>query len=107
MHENLVLKVYGEIRQDLGDGRSLTAWADAYAVLRGKTKLMSTLMGAYRDFRKSSKRCIVGIGLNVGKQLTDSIGLEFDPYFRHKTFCKSCEIVFDGDTSKLGRSKSN
>ncbi|HFC7922387.1 TPA: hypothetical protein ACFO2K_001977, partial [Neisseria meningitidis] len=81
--------------------------ADAYADLRGKTKVMTTQMGASRDVSKSAKGWSVGIGLNVGKQLTDSVGLEFDPYYRHKTICKPREIVLDGDKTKMGRSKSN
>ncbi|MCV6652898.1 hypothetical protein OIF72_06705 [Neisseria meningitidis] len=37
-------------------------------------------MGASRDVSKSTKGWSVGIGLNVGKQFTDSVSLEFDPY---------------------------
>ncbi len=81
--------------------------ADAYADLRGKTKVMTTQMGASRDVSKSTKGWSVGIGLNVGKQFTDSVSLEFDPYYRHKTICKSREIVLDGDRTKMGRFKSN
>lgn len=85
----------------------MTPWADAYADLRGKTKVMTAQMGASRDVSKSAKGWSVGIGLNVGKQLTDSVGLEFDPYYRHKTIYKPREIVLDGDKTKMGRSKSN
>ncbi|MBS0040441.1 MULTISPECIES: hypothetical protein [Neisseria] len=85
----------------------MTPLADAYTDLRGKTKVMTTQMGASRDVSKSTKGWSVGIGLNVGKQFTDSVSLEFDPYYRHKTICKSREIVLDGDRTKMGRSKSN
>ncbi|WP_127287994.1 MULTISPECIES: hypothetical protein [Neisseria] len=85
----------------------MTPLADAYADLRGKTKVMTTQMGASRDVSKSTKGWSVGIGLNVGKQFTDSVSLEFDPYYRHKTICKSREIVLDGDRTKMSRSKSN
>lgn len=68
---------------------------------------MTTQMCASRDVSKSAKGWSVGIGLNVGKQLTDSVGLEFDPYYRHKTICKSREIVLDGYRTKMGCSKSN
>ncbi|EMR8457888.1 hypothetical protein MIL46_001333 [Neisseria gonorrhoeae] len=57
--------------------------------LRNKNKIAI----ASQDANLNSKGRFVSSGLNVGKQLTGSLGIEFDPYYRHRAIRKSAEFV--------------
>ena len=45
--------------------------------------------------------------LNVGKQLTDGLNMEFGPYYRHRATHESAEFVLDGDKTEMDRTKDN
>ncbi|MFN2575928.1 hypothetical protein AB9Q94_04655 [Neisseria gonorrhoeae] len=45
--------------------------------------------------------------MNVGKQLTGSLGVEFDPYYRHRAIRKSAEFVPNTTKTKTDSEKFN
>lgn len=44
--------------------------------------------------------------LNVGKQLTDSLDIEFGPYYHHGA-TRNAELILDGNKFKMGGIKFN
>lgn len=55
----------------------------------------------------STKVWEFGAGLNVGKQLTDGLNMEFGPYYRHRATHESAEFVLDGNKTEMDRTKDN
>lgn len=45
-------------------------------------------------------------GLNEGKQLTDGLDIEFDPYYHHGA-THNAELILDGNKFKMGGIKFN
>nr|WP_167529966.1 hypothetical protein [Neisseria cinerea] len=45
--------------------------------------------------------------MNVGKQLTDSLDIEFGPYYRHRATYESAEFVLDGDKTEMDHTNDN
>ncbi|EMS1140999.1 hypothetical protein FXJ36_000692 [Neisseria gonorrhoeae] len=62
---------------------------------------------ASQDANLNSKGRFVSSGLNVGKQLTGSLGVEFDPYYRHRAIRKSAEFVPNTTKTKTDSEKFN
>lgn len=71
--------------------------------LRNKNKIAI----ASQDANLNSKGRFVSSGLNVGKQLTGSLGVEFDPYYRHCAIRKSAESVPNTTKTKTDSEKFN
>ncbi|EEZ53292.1 conserved hypothetical protein [Neisseria gonorrhoeae PID1] len=71
--------------------------------LRNKNKIAI----ASQDANLNSKGRFVSSGLNVGKQLTGSLGVEFDPYYRHRAIRKSAEFVSNTTKTKTDSEKFN
>lgn len=74
--------------------------------LRSKTKVATTQMEASHDI-SSTKVWEFGAGLNVGKQLTNGLNMEFGPYYRHRATRESAEFVLDGDKTEMDHTKDN
>jgi outer membrane protein len=74
--------------------------------LHGKTKVATTQMEASHDI-SSTKVWEFGACLNVGKQLTDGLNMEFGQYYRHRATHESAEFVLDGDKTEMDRTKDN
>ena len=64
-------------------------------------------MEASHDISTSTKVWEFGDGLNVGKQLSDGLNMEFGPYYRHRATRESAEFVLDGNKTKMDRTKDN
>ncbi|HFB8174024.1 TPA: hypothetical protein ACFAQ7_000920 [Neisseria gonorrhoeae] len=62
---------------------------------------------ASQDANLNSKGRFVSSGLNVSKQLTGSLGVEFDPYYRHRAIRKSAEFVSNTTKTKTDSEKFN
>ncbi|HGX9742070.1 TPA: hypothetical protein ACNTH2_001332 [Neisseria meningitidis] len=71
--------------------------------LRNKNKIAI----ASQDASLNSKGRFVSTGLNVGKQLTGSLGVEFDPYCRHRAIRKSAKFGSNTTKTKTDREKFN
>lgn len=54
----------------------------------------------------STKVWEFGASLNVGKQLTDGLDIEFDPYYRHGA-TRNAELILDGNKFKMSGIKFN
>lgn len=63
-------------------------------------------MGASHDISTSTKVWEFGAGLNVGKQLTDGLDIEFGPYYHHGA-TRNTELILDGNKFKMGSIKFN
>ena len=74
--------------------------------LHGKTKVATTQMGASHDISTSTKVWEFGASLNEGKQLTDSLDIEFGPYYHHGA-THNAELILDGNKFKMGGIKFN
>ncbi|WP_239991687.1 hypothetical protein [Neisseria bergeri] len=62
---------------------------------------------ASQDANLNSKGRFVSTDLNVGKQLIGSLGVEFDPYYRHRAIRKSAEFVSNTTKTKTDSEKFN
>lgn len=71
--------------------------------LRNKNKIAI----ASQDASLNSKGRFVSTDLNVGKQLIGSLGVEFDPYYRHRAIRKSAEFVSNTTKTKTDSEKFN
>ena len=72
--------------------------------LRSKTKVATTQMEASHDI-SSTKVWKFGAALNVSKQLTDGLDIEFGPYYHGAT--RNAELILDGNKFKMGGIKFN
>ncbi|MBH2124748.1 hypothetical protein [Neisseria bergeri] len=75
----------------------------AAVYLRNKNKIAT----ASQDANLNSKGRFVSTDLNVGKQLIGSLGVEFDPYYRHRAIRKSAEFVSNTTKTKTDSEKFN
>ena len=105
--EAFYAKAHVEIRQDLGSGWAVTPWGEAVVDLHAKTKAKTTQIGASNDVSKKTNGWGVGLGVNVEKQLSDSVGVEFGPYYKHRHFGESAKFVQDGEETYIDKARIN
>ncbi|EPF8550321.1 hypothetical protein D0343_000427 [Neisseria gonorrhoeae] len=92
---------------DLGGGWYLNPWAEVKVDLDAKLKHNATVAGASADINAKTRGWGVGVGANIGKQITDTVGIEAGPFYKHRHFKASGSFVLDGGNIRVDPTKIN
>lgn len=72
-----------------------------------KLKHNATTAGASADINAKTRGWGVGVGANIGKQITDTVGIEAGPFYKHRHFKASGDFVLDGENIQVDPTKIN
>lgn len=72
-----------------------------------KLKHNATTAGASADINAKTRGWGVGVGANIGKQITDTVGIEAGPFYKHRHFKASGDFVLDGENIRVDPTKIN
>ncbi|EMT8252188.1 hypothetical protein LUP59_000273 [Neisseria gonorrhoeae] len=104
--EAFYTKAHADLTSDLG-GWYLNPWAEVKVDLDAKLKHNATVAGASADINAKTRGWGVGVGANIGKQITDTVGIEAGPFYKHRHFKASGSFVLDGGNIRVDPTKIN
>lgn len=105
--EAFYTKAHADLTSDLGSGWYLNPWAEVKVDLNAKLKQNSTVAGSSADINAKTRGWGVGVGANIGKQITDTVGIEAGPFYKHRHFKASGDFVLDGENTRVDPTKIN
>ncbi|HHK5605706.1 TPA: hypothetical protein ACQUJM_002113 [Neisseria polysaccharea] len=105
--EAFYTKAHADLTSDLGSGWYLNPWAEVKVDLNAKTKQNSTAAGASANINAKTRGWGVGVGANISKQITDTVGIEAGPFYKHRHFKASGDFVLDGENIRVDPTKIN
>ena len=107
--EAFYTKAHADLTSNLGSGWYLNPWAEVKVDLNAKLKQNSTAAGASADINAKTRGWGVGVGVgaNIGKQITDTVGIEAGPFYKHRHFKASGSFVLDGENIRVDPTKIN
>lgn len=105
--EAFYTKAHADLTSDLGGGWYLNPWTEVKVDLDAKLKHNATVAGASADINAKTRGWGVGVGANIGKQITDTVGIEAGPFYKHRHFKASGSFVLDGGNIRVDPTKIN
>ena len=105
--EAFYTKAHADLTSDLGSGWYLNPWAEVKVDLNAKLKHNATVEGASADINAKTRGWGVGVGANISKQITDTVGIEAGPFYKHRHFKASGDFVLDGENTRVDPTKIN
>ncbi|EQS73012.1 hypothetical protein NGEG_04747 [Neisseria gonorrhoeae FA19] len=105
--EAFYTKAHADLTSDLGGGWYLNPWAEVKVDLDAKLKHNATVAGVSADINAKTRGWGVGVGANIGKQITDTVGIEAGPFYKHRHFKASGSFVLDGGNIRVDPTKIN
>ncbi|OAM31104.1 hypothetical protein A7P95_00975 [Eikenella longinqua] len=103
---NLYLKAHAEYEQQLGSGWSITPWGEAKVSVHRRVEDKYTQIEYESDGKYKQNSYSLGLGVDVNKQLNDSLSLTFGPYYRY-TRDKATSFTHEGETVEVEKTRQH